>query len=348
MRHNSSAAAVWVAALVIFTGAVSGCRNGNEVRTTSGTVKVRVMEASSVPVTSGKSYVGTVRASKSVVLTAPFSATVVELDVNEGDRVKAGQTLARLSSETVESSLQAAEATLLQAQDAYDRISSVKETGSVPAVKIVEVETALTKAKSMAAVARKAKQDCDVKAVYDGTIGKVYVAVPEDVDGIAPLMQLVDTDSLEIVIPVPETEIASMREGALAEISIPALGNVSIKAELVRKGVVASAVAHNYDCILRPLAQLEGLLPGMVGKVRFYSPSSAEMIVIPAAAVRTDADGRFVWSVGEDGTVCKTRVTVGGFAADGVVVSSGLSGSEKIITDGAAKVSTGMKVEIIQ
>lgn len=334
--------------LILSTLSLAGCRNRENVQETVENVKVRVMEVSSSPVSSGKTYVGTAQASKSVVITAPFPARIVELHVSEGEKVKAGQLLARLESESVESSLAAAEATLLQAQDAYDRINSVKGSGSVPAVKIVEVETGLAKAESMAAVARKAKQDCEVKAVYDGTIGKVYVAVPEDVEAIAPLMQIIDTDSVEIVIPVPETEIAAMEVGSVAELTVPALGNTQVQAVLVRKGVVASAIAHNYDCVLVPVKGLNGLLPGMVGKVRFISGTSDSEIVVPASAVRTDSEGRFVWSVDQTGTVSKTRVEIGGFAADGVVVSSGLNSSDRIITEGASKVSTGMKVEIIQ
>lgn len=335
------------AILLLCTAALSGCRDARQDGTSSEAVKVRVLEAGKTPVRSAKSYVGTARASKSVVLTAPFPAKVVAIEVSEGQKVRGGQLLARLESENVESTLAAAEATLLQAQDAYDRLSSVKESGSVAQVKVVEVETALAKAESMAAVARKAKSDCEIRAAYDGTVGSIYVAASEDVEAISPLVQIVDTDSLEIVIPVPETEIASMRIGSRAELTVPALDNAVVGAVLVRKGVVASEIAHNYDCVLRPVTPPEGLLPGMACKVRFFSEDSEGEIVIPASAVRTDSEGRFVWSVDEGGTVSKTRVTVGGFASDGVVISSGLSGSERIVTDGASKVSSGMKVEII-
>ena len=184
------------AILLLCTAALSGCRDARQDETSSEAIKVRVLEAGKTPVRSAKSYVGTARASKSVVLTAPFPAKVVAIEVSEGQKVRGGQLLARLESENVESTLAAAEATLLQAQDAYDRLSSVKESGSVAQVKVVEVETALTKAESMAAVARKAKSDCEIRAAYDGTVGSIYVAASEDVEAISPLVQIVDTDSL--------------------------------------------------------------------------------------------------------------------------------------------------------
>ena len=119
-RHITSAGSVTAmltAMLLLCSAALSGCRDARQGETSSETVKVRVLEAGKTPVRSAKSYVGTARASKSVVLTAPFPAKVVAIEVSEGQKVRGGQLLARLESENVESTLAAAEATLLQAME---------------------------------------------------------------------------------------------------------------------------------------------------------------------------------------------------------------------------------------
>jgi multidrug efflux pump subunit AcrA (membrane-fusion protein) len=60
-----------------------------------------------------------------------------------------------------------------------------------------------------------------------------------------------------------------------------------------------------------------------------------------------DSNGKFVWSV-TDGVVGRKYVTVDGYQEQGVIISEGLEPGDKVIVKGAAKVSTGMKVNSIE
>jgi multidrug efflux pump subunit AcrA (membrane-fusion protein) len=60
-----------------------------------------------------------------------------------------------------------------------------------------------------------------------------------------------------------------------------------------------------------------------------------------------DSKGRFVWVV-NDGVVGRSYVTVDGYQEQGVIISSGLQPGDKVIVKGAAKVSTGMKVNSVE
>ena len=82
----------------------------------------------------------------------------------------------------------------------------------------------------------------------------------------------------------------------------------------------------------------------MVCKVHVESEDGGYLI-IPASAVMTDMDGRYIWGVSPEDTVCKTYITVGGYAGDGIIVKEGLAEGDRIIVEGSRKVSTGMKVK---
>ena len=83
--------------------------------------------------------------------------------------------------------------------------------------------------------------------------------------------------------------------------------------------------------------------------VKAYIDSNmGDGIIIPAAVIRTDMDGRYVWTVSEDGMVSKTYVVPSGFSGKGVVITEGLSAGDRIITDGVQKVCTGMKVKVME
>ena len=155
-----------------------------------------------------------------------------------------------------------------------------------------------------------------------------------------------DLHSLEISISVPETEISSCSVGSYADVTVTALSDTPVRARLVRKGVDASVVAHSYDCRLSLETPLKNLMPGMICKVVFRSVAGGfETPVIPASVIRTDKTGRYVWTVSGGNIVEKKYVTTGDFAGKGVKILSGLEAGDRLIVDGAAKVSTGMKVE---
>ena len=84
-------------------------------------------------------------------------------------------------------------------------------------------------------------------------------------------------------------------------------------------------------------------MPGMVCKVTFSGTEDA--LVIPAAVVRTDKDGRYVWIV-EDGKVRKRHVAPGGFSGKGVIITDGLVSGDRVICEGMQKVSSGMAVSV--
>ena len=117
--------------------------------------------------------------------------------------------------------------------------------------------------------------------------------------------------------------------------------------KIVSKGVEASPLSHTYECTASLLSPLEGLMPGMVVKV-YVDGSSGEGITVPASVIRTDVDGRYVWTVSDDYTVNKTYVVPGGFSGQGILITEGLSDGDRIITEGVQKVCTGLKVRIVE
>ncbi len=347
MRTNNITAALLLALSAL---TVSSCGSNPLKKTTpqKSAVKVRVIDIQPKNSDSQKTYIAKSEAAKSVTLTSPLPATLKSIKVRQGDKVQAGQAIATVYSESAENSLAAAKATLRQAQDAYDRIASVKDNGSVAPMKIIEVETALEKAKSVYNLAQKNISDCTIKAPYSGTITEVMADEGVDVNISQPIAKIADLDKIEIIISIPESEIGQMTIGKQATLTVPALGDAQYEVKVVRKGVSSDALSHSYECALAPASQIEGLMPGMVGKIVFKQSDSSknQQIIIPSSAVKIDVDSKYVWTVNSDGKVEKTLVKTGGFAGKGVIITEGLAQGDKLIVDGCSKVSTGMNVEI--
>lgn len=292
-------------------------------------------------------YVGQVKASGTALISTNHGGVLEAIHVGQGSRVKAGDVLAEVTSKNVLASYEISHATLRQAEDGYERVKKVHESGTVADVKMVEIETQLAKARAAARSSEESLEECKIKAPFNGTVSKVLVERGVHVNPGSAILKLVDLSTIEIDIPVPEGEIGQIRVGQKALIDVPALGLVGIEAQVASKGVVALSPSHTYECILVPEKPQTDLFPGMVCKVRLSKESDSLRIGIPASAVEMDSEGRFVWTV-QDGIVEKTYVTVNGYQERGIIVSAGLEPGDKVIIKGGSKVSTGMKVNTVE
>jgi len=305
-------------------------------------IPVKVVEAKAVEAALNLNYVGRVEPSKNSTVLCPYPGTVEVVSALKGRKVAKGQVIARVKSETVQSAWDIAKATLEQAEDGYDRASKVYQSGSVTEVRMVEIRTQLEKARAAEKAAARALQDCDVKAPFSGVVDEVFAHAGEQLGALSPIATILDVASVEIHFSVPENEYAKIPLGAEAVVEIPALEK-RVSAQVAAKGVSASALSHAYDFTLKGISDPLDLMPGMVCKV-YISSDDAGGISIPASAVMTDMQGRYVWGVAEDDTVYKKYVTAGGFCGNEVIVTEGLEENDRVIVEGSRKVSTGMKV----
>lgn len=336
-----------IPALLLAALALS-CQGGNtKTVTEKAPVRVKVLRAQMQPVQSTKTYVGRIESATDISIGSPFSAKLVEIKVKPGQKVRKGDILAELYSEHVETMFTSAQATVNQAQDAYDRLMKVKDNRSVSELKIVEVQTQLSKAQAALRSAGKSKEDCLVKAPVDGTVGEIKVKKGEDLSPMQTIVRLIDLETLELVIDIPEMELGLYDKGCGAEVVVPALGDNAIKARLTEKGVSSSVLGHSYKCRLSLSCSPEDLRPGMIGKARF-DKEQQKAFVIPSSVIRRDDKGSYVWLVDDCGLVQKCRILTGDFSGSGVIVESGLQAGDMVVCEGMSKISTGMRVSITE
>ena len=89
------------------------------------------------------------------------------------------------------------------------------------------------------------------------------------------------------------------------------------------------------------------LLPGGYVTARLSNPAGEKGIQIPQRALLVDAEGSYVLSVDDAGTVGTLRVETGDQAGENVIILSGLNPGDCIITDGVQKAAPGATVQVI-
>lgn len=265
--------------------------------------------------------------------------------VSEGDRVAKGQLIATLDAEQLTHNHASAQAALAQAEDAYRRMRELHGKGSLPEIKWVEAQTALERAHAAEQSARKQLADCRLYAPFSGVISKKFAEKGQNVAAGTQVVKLVAVGRMKVKIAVPENEMAQIAIGQEADVAIEALGGASMRGTVTEKGVAADPLSRSYEVKISLPKAGRKLLPGMVADVTLRGRGTSAACVIPAHIVQIDEmNNEFVWlAVG--GKAMKRIVTVGGFTAYGVTVTSGLADGDMVITAGAQKVSEGMRVK---
>lgn len=344
-RHSYSCRAALFVAGAAFA---AGCSSGPGTTRTERTVPVKTMiVAVGERSVAGREYVGVVEEESATALSFPVQGTVTALTAGEGERVRAGQVLARLDERNLQSIYNSAQASLAQAEDAMKRLQMLYDNGSLPEIKYIEVQTQLEQARSMEQVARKNLDDSRLTSPFAGVIGKKSVEAGENVMPGQSVYTLLKTDIVKVKIPVPENEIAGIGRDQTARITVAALGGKSYSGIVKEKGVTANPVSHTYEAKI-PLPNPGGeLMPGMVCRVTLEGDSATRTIVLPNRAVQVTGRGeRFVWCV-RDGKAARVPVTVGALTESGVEITGGLTAGEEVIVDGYQKVSEGTNVETL-
>lgn len=339
-------------ALAIGTFLAVSCVNREDQQTAvNQAIPVKVLQIEPYSANQPVIYTGIAEASQSIPLSFLTSGTIDQVFFNEGDNIRKGQLAASLNSISYQNAFNMAEAKEKQAKDAYDRLSAVYKNGSLPEVKMVEMETNLQQAESAMQIAKKNLDDCRLYSPVDGLIGKKSIDPGMNILSGITAFTVVKIDKMFVKISIPENEIASVKKGETATFSVPALNNMPFTGKIEQKGVVANPLSHTYEIKLGVNNIHQQLMPGMLCNVTMANQGANGLIIIPQQIVQRDAKGKsFVFMVDSTNhTAIRKVIQTGKLMDNGLIeVLSGLTQHDRVITEGYQKINDQSPVQIMQ
>jgi HlyD family secretion protein len=256
------------------------------------------------------SAAGVIEPIMTVEVKSKASGEIVQVAVEEGQTVDAGQLLVRVDPRIplnavvqAEADSAVAEAELENAEAQLRRAETLWESQSITEL---EYESArLARASAYARLissrraledARIAYEDTEVRAPSHGVIlgrsievGSVIASASRDVSGGAVLMRMASLDTVQVRALVDETDIGMIQDGMPVTITVEAYPNRPFHGEVLRIGAEA-VVQQNVTMfpVLVRIANREGLLrPGKNAEVLIHIGEVLDGLAVPNAALRT-------------------------------------------------------------
>jgi RND family efflux transporter MFP subunit len=303
-----------------------------------------------------------------ITIGAPLAEQLLEMYVNEGDRVQQGQPLARFKDQV----LQAA-ATYARADVGTQRMAvRMAEAESARAVALfgegaiaqrdrdnalVALEGArarLSLAESQAANADDRLRSSTLTAPQAGVISKRFAQAGDRVDNGKPVFELVDTRVLQLSASVPTEWLSELRIGRTVSLTIAQMDSSRVSGQISRINPTADPATRQIQIYVDVPNPREALVGGLFASGRVVTREVRGAVAVPQVAVRYEGDERtpYVYEVSK-GKIARRRVAVGvvdddqgrveitaGVAAgDTVIVGpiEGLSDRTPVVIGGAAK-----------
>lgn len=312
-------------------------------------VSVPTITVGNATAASGFTLEGTLQAQQQASVAALASGRVLQFTVKAGDRVQAGQVLARIDDRELQAGVAAgdagiaqAQATLLQAEQHAGRTRELRAQGFVSAAaldsalaQLQAARAAVQQAQAGRAQAGAARGHATVTAPFDGVVLATMVEAGDLATPGRPLLTVYAPGRMRAVVQLPASRSALARAATQVELTLPDGKKLTPerRTELPALDAVSQTVEWRLDIAASAGA---GLQPGLPVQVRFagapVAASATGAPLVPTSALLQRGELTAVYAAQGERFVLKA-VRTGARQGDSVPVLAGLKAGERIATD---------------
>lgn len=341
---------------------------------TTGPVAVGTMRAEKQPITETSQFVGRIQAVNKVALIARVTAFMEKRAFVEGSEVHAGDLLYVLEQPPFQADLEAKKAAVqeAQAQLANSTVAFQRQekllggpAGQQAAYDLARATMLSDAGKLLAAQAQQKQSEInldytEIRSPIDGKIGRTTITIGNVVSPTTgTLATITSQDPMYVTFPVPVRDALKLRDqlnvkggfdSMVIRIRLP---DGKLYDQAGKVDFEDNTISSSTDTLI-----LRGTIPnpieGPAGRelvdnefvtVLLQGAEPVALLAIPRAAVLSDQQGDYVFTVGADNKVQEKRVTLGQSSPSMATVLTGINQGDMVIVDGIQKVHPGQVVQ---
>jgi len=214
---------------------------------------------------------GQLRARQFTTIAAGLSGKLIRFPVTHGQRIIKGQKIAAFDCR-----MEAAEKAVVVAklEAAKSKLAVNNKLASYKNISLLEVTLAKSEVAIQKAELNKIQAtlaNCTIKAPFSGIVSNKIAQAHQYVKEGEPLLELVDTRSLEVEMVIPSKRLITLPKGTVFSLQLDETKN-PIKAKIDRNMGTIDPVSQTIRVIAKLINPPKSLLPGMSGEIKFTTP----------------------------------------------------------------------------
>lgn len=321
---------------------------------------VKVIEISDAGQARQMNYSGVVRARTEMNLGFRVNGKITERLVNVGDRVTAGDVLARIDATDYDLSVKSAAANLEAAERQVETTELVRgraeqlfarkvaSKAQFDQATLVYNQAVATRDAAASALAQAKNQVTYTQLVADrsGIVAAIAADVGQVVGSGTPVATVAADGEKEVLIAVPEVDVANFKPGMAVKAGF--WSNQGLLLDGKVREVAGSAEQPSRTFAVRvSLPNDRRVLLGMTATILASAGDVGRHISVPLSALAKTDGGTAVWVVDRDSQTVKSRaITVADFTGEGVRVIDGLKRGDLVVAAGTQFMAEDLKVAI--
>jgi membrane fusion protein, multidrug efflux system len=268
-------------------------------------------------------FSGALVAPNTAMVRAKATGTLLTLDVQEGQRVKAGELLGRIDISDLQTkvaertaNLAAVKTTMDQAQRTHDSNIRLANEKFISPIALEASKSSLDNAKAQVAAAQAALdsaritlRDASLIAPISGIVSKRYVVAGEKVSAEQQVVNIVDLHMLELAGTVGTQEVARLSPGMPVTLKIEGIDQ-PLQGKLARIAPAAEAGTRSIGVAVQLPNPKETLRAGQYAVAQVQIGDATPRLTVPISAISSASGQEYVWTV-EDGKLLRRTVTTG-------------------------------------
>ncbi len=276
---------------------------------------------------------------------AKTSGVALNVMVEEGQQVRAGQSLVRLDS--ARSELQAAQtgAAMRKLEANYARAKQMADQKLLSANDNDQLRFDLEEARAANRMATLELSYANVEAPISGVIASRSIKTGNFVQINTPIFRIVDTSRLEATLNVPERELVTLKAGLPVALVVDALPGKTFKGTVDRVSPVVDSGSGTFRVVCAFTG--DGILqPGMFGRIKIDYDQRADALVVPRVALLEDDGDPAVFVVTGDKTK-RVPIKLGYMDGSWAEVREGVKEGEQVVIAGKTALRDGSLVQVL-
>ena len=325
-------------------GANSDTEDGAEEEITRIPVEITALQRGEVFAV----YTGTasLETDADALVIAKVSGEVVDLLVEEGDRVEEGQVLARLDGDRLRLEMQRSLANLRKLEQEYERNLKLFDRGLVSSGAFEDLKYELDALRAAYRLAELEYGYTEIRAPITGVVSERHIRLGNNISVNEPAFRVTAMDPLIAYIHIPEREFRRLEAGQAAQLTLDAIPGQRFSASVERISPIVDPETGTFKVTLEIPDPAGTLKPGMFGRFNIVWDRRSDVLLAPRAAILDDDVSQAVFVV-VDGKAERRSVRTGYSRGEQVEIVDGLDGDEQIVVIGQSGLRDGASVEVV-
>ncbi len=336
--------------ICFFLFLLSGCRNDTAPGAKTETTRVRVLKITPEDLSISVHSSGMLASEEEIKLSFKTGGIVAAINAREGDNIKKGDILAALNLSEINANVDLARSGYEKALRDWTRAKSLYTDTVATLEQFQNATTALNVAKSNMEIARFNLLHSTIKAPADGVVLRQLVKQNELVGAGYPVFLFGTRGKFwKVKAGLSDRDVVRINPGDSAVVVFDAWPGIKFPAVVDLVSEMASPMTGTYETELSLDGMGYRLASGFVAGVDISPAKKQTFTMVPVGAI-VEADGQkgFIYSVSDSGTAEKHEIEIKTIKGPETVVTGIPQGINEIVSEGAAYLRDGMKVEVVK